>query len=98
MTSENNEDDFLRQWSGRAFDHMQLASIEALHHVMIDYAMTAWRPMTIKPPANVLLLCAVEEGLALMTINAMGDWRSEKGQPHKPPRAWMPAPKPPKTG
>ena len=55
----------------------------------------AWRPMEIIPPLNTLLVCACEDGLQLMTINDMGDWRTNTGQPHKPPRAWMPAPKPP---
>ena len=58
----------------------------------------AWRPLqdATPPPPKTLLLCACEDGLQLMTINDMGDWRTNTGQPHKPPKAWMPAPKAPK--
>ena|SRR5262252_261755 len=86
---------FLRHWSERVYDHIQLAQIAALEEKLVDYAMTAWRSMNISPPADILLLCACEEGVVLMTQNQFGEWRTSLGMPHKPPRAWMPCPEPP---
>lgn len=92
---DKDADSFLRDWSARAWDHVQLAHIAAMEEELVRYTMTAWRPMGIAPPMDTLLLCATEEGVVLMTLNQLGDWRSSRGVPHKPPRAWMPCPTPP---
>jgi hypothetical protein len=78
------EEDFIREYANGAIQHM-----------LATYSMYAWRPMDVVPPARQMLIGAVEEGLALMTLTDMGDWRTSTGQPHKAPRAWMPAPVPP---
>lgn len=93
---DSDEESFLRHWSERAYDRVQLAQIAAIEECLVTYAMTAWRPMEIKPPANALLICAAEVGVVLLTMNDLGDWRSPGGVPHKPPRAWMLCPPPPK--
>jgi hypothetical protein len=90
-----DEESFLRHWSERVWDRAQLAHIAAIEEDLVTYAMTAWRPISISPPVDTLLLCASEEGIVLMTLNQLGDWRSSRGVPHKPPRAWMPCPTPP---
>lgn len=86
---------FIRSWSEKAYDHSQLAAIQEIENHLIAYAMTAWRSLGVEPPANTLLICACQEGLVLMTKNSNGEWRTNLGQPHKPPYAWMPAPIPP---
>lgn len=89
---DTDEDSFLRHWSERAWDRAQLAQIAEIERSLVDYAMTGWRPMSIAPPTDVLLLCSGEQGVVLMTQNQFGEWRSQGGVPHKPPRAWMPCP------
>ena len=91
------EDEFLRHWSARVYDEAQLAQIREIEAHLIRYAMEGWRPMAIPPPEDVLLICATDEGLMLMRKTQMGDWRTNGGVPQRAPRAWMPAPVPPKT-
>ena len=92
--SDETEDEFIRRWSGRAHDEATLRAIEAIYEHLIDYALHAWRPMSIEPPVDTMLITECVEGVVLMTINAGGDWRTNLGQPHKPPTAWMRAPIP----
>lgn len=94
--AESNEA-FIREWAERAYDRSQLAAIQAAQDYMCEYATNAWRPMTIPPPANTMLVTVVEEGLALMILTNLGEWRTSTGQPHKPPRCWMPAPRLPEA-
>jgi hypothetical protein len=89
---DKTEEEFIRHWSGRAYDEAQLAQIKEIEAHLIRYAMHGWRSMTISPPEDELLLCACEDGLGLMRLTPLGDWRTNLGQPHKPPYAWMPAP------
>jgi hypothetical protein len=94
---DEDEPGFLRHWSERAWDQVQLAQIATIEEQLVNYARTAWRPVwAIAPPTDVLLICACEEGLVLMAQTSVGVWRTSAGMPHKPPRAWMPAPIPPK--
>lgn len=86
------EDQFIRGWSERAYDQSQLAALAAIYENLIDYALNGWRAMEILPPRGVMLICACDEGLALMSLSPLGDWRTNAGQPHKAPHAWMPAP------
>ena len=86
---------FLREYAAKAWDQVQLAHIKMIQDSLVDYAMHAWRPMSIEPPVDILLLCACEEGLVLMMRTQLDSWRTSEGKPHKPPRAWMPAPVPP---
>jgi hypothetical protein len=97
MAEETTEDGFIRHWSERAYDQAQLASIITIQENLVDYAMNGWRSMGIVPEANMPLICACDEGLVLMSVNQMGEWRTNEGKPHKPPRAWMPAPTLPKV-
>jgi len=95
---DTDNESFLRHWAERAYDQVQLAQIAAVERVLIDFAASAWRPAgTIEPPLDILLLCACEEGVVLMTQNKIGEWRTSAGMPHKPPRAWMPCPAPPSS-
>jgi hypothetical protein len=95
---DTDEVDFLRHWSERVWDTVQLAQIKAIEEQMVNYAMTAWRPAgSILPPSDILIICACEEGVVLMVQNQFGEWRTSEGKPHKPPRAWMPCPAPPKA-
>lgn len=89
---DTDEESFLRHWSERVYDQIQLAQIAAIEHKLTEYARTAWRSMSIPPPLDVLLQCACEEGLVYMAQSQLGEWRTSAGMPHKPPRAWMPAP------
>jgi hypothetical protein len=93
-TQDKDEESFLRHWSERVWDRAQLAQIAAVEESMVTYAMTAWRRMEIPPPADIPLLCSCEEGVAILSQNQFGEWRSAGGVPHKPPRAWMPCPPP----
>jgi hypothetical protein len=86
------EDQFIRRWSERAYDQSQLAALAAIYENLIDYSLNGWRSMEILPPRGVTLICACDEGLQLMTLSPLGDWRTNAGQPHKVPHAWMPAP------
>lgn len=95
---DDNEGDFLRHWTERVWDRVQLAQIEAIEAHLVDYALTAWRPMNILPPGDTLLITACDDGIVLMSMNQHGDWRTREGLPHKPPRAWMPCPVPPSNG
>jgi len=90
--TEDTDEDFILHWSEKVWDQAQLAQIKAIHDHLIEYAMTAWRSMEIEPPRDRMLITACTEGLALMTLTGSGDWRTNTGQPHKPPRAWMLAP------
>jgi len=92
--TKDTEDGFQREWAARAYDRSQLAAIAAMQEMMVEYATTAWRPMDIKPPPNVPVLAWIDAGIAVMNLNHMGEWRRD-GVPHKPPHAWMPAPKVP---
>lgn len=92
--NDTDEPSFVRHWSERVWDQLQLAHIAAIEDQLIKYAMTAWRPMNLEPPADVLLLTSCIEGVVLMTHNGNGDWRTSMGMPHKPPYAWMPCPPP----
>ena len=67
----------------------------ALHARLTDYVLTSWRPMEINPPTGMLVIAAVGNSIALALKNHTGEWRSDKGEPMKEPRAWMPAPRPP---
>lgn len=91
---DTDEDSFLRNWSARVWDEAQLAQIAIIQEHLVRYAMTAWRPMSIEPPQDVLLLCTCEDGIVLMTQNSFAEWRTSAGLPHKPPHAWMPCPLP----
>jgi hypothetical protein len=95
--AEKTDEEFIRHWSARAFDESQLAQIAEIEKHLIKYAMEGWRSMSIIPPVNTPLIGACDNGLVLMIWNDMGDWRTLHGHPHKPPRAWMPAPIPPKV-
>jgi hypothetical protein len=95
MTSTTSDGDFLRNWAAGAWDDIQLAQMRAIQEHLVDYAMHAWRPMSIEPPSDVLMLCACEEGLVLMMRTQLDAWRTSAGTPHKPPKYWMPAPVPP---
>jgi hypothetical protein len=86
------EDQFIRRWSERAYDQSQLAALAAIYEGLIDYSMNGWRSMDILPPRGVTLICACDEGLQFMMLSPLGDWRTNSGQPHKPPHGWMPAP------
>ena len=79
-----DESEFIRRWV-----------MLALEKQMVDYAMNAWRPISTLPAQNTPVIAAVDQGIAVMTLNHMGEWRRD-GVPHKEPRAWMPAPMPPK--
>lgn len=92
---DEDAEGFLRHWSERVYDQIQLAQIAAIEEKLTAYAMTAWRPMNIPPPVDTLLICACDDGLMLLRLTQMGDWRSSGGVPQRPPRAWMPAPLPP---
>lgn len=89
---QETEDQFIRRWSERAYDQSQLAALAAIYEHMIDYALNGWRSMEILPPRGVMLICACDDGLQLLSLSPMGDWRNNVGLPHKPPSAWMPAP------
>jgi hypothetical protein len=93
---DDNGEDFLRHWSERVYDQIQLAQIAAIEDKLVAYAMTAWRPMKIDPPIGGPVLGACEEGVIVMSQSALGEWRTRDGLPHKPPRAWMPCPLPPR--
>lgn len=93
---DTDEESFLRHWSERVWDRAQLAQIETIEKNLTEYALTAWRSMRIDPPEDQLLICACEEGLVLLTLNTLGEWRTRDGLPHKPPLGWMPAPMLPK--
>ena len=90
---DTDDENFLRHWAERAWDRVQLAQIAEIERQLVNYS-TAWRPMSITPPSDVLLLCSCEDGVALLRINQLGEWRTAKGMPHKSPRAWMPCPEP----
>lgn len=90
--SNKTDAEFTRNWSGRAYDEAQLAQIKEIEAHIIRYATEGWRHMGILPPVNMPLIGACDNGLVLMIWNDMGDWRTLQGLPHKPPRAWMPAP------
>lgn len=92
---DDNEEGFLRHWSERVYDQIQLAQIAAIEEKLTEYARTAWRPMSILPPCDVFLMCACEDGLVLMRQDGFTEWRTSDGKPHKPPHAWMPCPLPP---
>src|SRR5262245_11174587 len=94
---DTDDDSFKRHWAERAWDSAQLAHIAAIQRELVSYATTAGRSMNIPPPYGLWLVCMCEDGLALMTQTEVGDWRTNQGQPRKPPRAWMPAPTPPKV-
>lgn len=91
---DSDEDSFLRHWSERVWDKLQLAHIAAIEQELVTYAMTGWRPMSIAPPMDVLLLGSCEEGVVVMSLNQINGWRTSQGIPHKPPRAWMYSPPP----
>jgi hypothetical protein len=90
-----DEPAFMRWWAERVWDRMQIAQIESLQDNLLSFAENAWRPIEIEPPSDVLLVCACEEGVVLMTRTQHDAWRTSEGKPHKPPRAWMPCPAPP---
>jgi len=93
---DDNEEDFIRHWSERAYDQSQLAHIQEIERHLIAYAMEGWRDARkVLPPANRLLICACGAELVLMTQNTFGEWRAG-GNPHKSPDYWMPAPNLPK--
>lgn len=89
---DEDEASFLRHFSERVWDQVQFAQIEAIEAHLVLYAMTAWRPMNIEPPFDVLVTCACEDGLQLMSQSKLGEWRTNAGLPHKAPLAWMPCP------
>jgi hypothetical protein len=89
---DTDEASFLAHWAQRVWDRAQLAQMEAIEKGLVNYAMTAWRSMNIDPPVDTLLYAACEEGPMLLTMNRLGEWRTNLGMPHRPPRAWMPAP------
>jgi hypothetical protein len=89
---DEDEEGFLRHCAERAWDRAQLAQIAEIERSLVDYAMTAWRPMNIDPPIGGPLLGACEEGVVVISQNQLGEWRTRDGLPHKPPRAWMPCP------
>jgi hypothetical protein len=95
---DEDEASFLRHWTERVYDRVQLAQIEAIEANLVQYAMTAWRPMNIEPPFDVLIMCACDDGLQLMAQSKLGEWRTNAGLPHKPPLAWMPCPVLPNGG
>jgi hypothetical protein len=96
---DTDEADFLLHWSERVWDHLQLTHIKELQSKLEEYALTAWRPMNIPPPTDILLITTCDEGVVLMVQNQFHEWRSSDGKPHKPPRAWMPCPPPsPRNG
>lgn len=90
----DTEEDFIRHWSERVNDEAHLAQLESIRDHLVDYAMNGWRPMSIDPPENVMLYTTCEEGVVLMKLTNLGEWRTSAGMPHKPPLAWMPAPAP----
>ena len=92
---DTDEPSFRRQWAEHVWDKLQLTYIARLQEMLADYAMNGWRDMDIEPPSDVLLICACEEGVVLMTRTQLDAWRTSEGKPHKPPRAWMPCPVPP---
>jgi hypothetical protein len=89
---DEDVESFLRHWAERVWDRTQLAQMKELERCLIEYATTAWRPMNIDPPIGGPLLGACEEGVIVMSQNALGEWRTRDGLPHKAPRAWMPCP------
>jgi len=91
------DEEFMRHQAERAWDSMQLAQIAELQLVLADYAQHGWRPMDVLPPTNVPLVCMADEGVVIMVLNNMGEWRAS-GTPHKPPTHWMPCPMPPRAG
>jgi hypothetical protein len=88
----DDDDEFIRRWSERAFDHSQLAAMAAIYEQLIDYSLNGWRSMKITQPVGRILICACDDGLQFMSLSPMGEWRTNAGQPHKPPFGWMPAP------
>ena len=93
---DEDAESFLRHWSERVYDQIQLAQIAIIEEKLTEYAMRAWRSMNITPPIGGPLLGACEEGVIVLSQNALGEWRTRDGLPHKPPRAWMPCPVPPR--
>ena len=93
---ESDEDTFRRHWAARVWDESQLAQIRAIEENLAHYAMTAWRSMSIAPPADVLLIGVCDDALVLLRQTQHGEWRTDRGHPHKPPQAWMPAPRLPR--
>ena len=91
---DTDEASFLRHWSERVYDRVQLAQMAAIEEQLTNYAMTAWRPMSIPPPSDILLICTTMDGVVLMMQTQLGEWRDSHGMPRKPPRAWMPCPPP----
>jgi hypothetical protein len=89
---DEDEASFLRHWAERVWDATQIAQMRELERCLTEYATTAWRPMSIDPPIGVPLLGDCDEGIVVVMLNALGDWRTRDGLPHKPPRAWMPCP------
>lgn len=89
---------FLRHWSERVYDQIQLAQIAAIEQKLTEYALTAWRPMNIAPPQDTLLLVAVDNEVMLLRLGTAGQWWTAAGallKSRKPPQAWMPCPAPP---
>lgn len=84
--------DFLRNWAARVYDEVQLAQIAVIEAHLVKYATTAWRPMSIDPPVDVVVIGDYHGGAVLVSQNQFGEWRTSAGMPHKPPRAWMPGP------
>jgi len=86
-------DEFMREWAERAWDTIQLAHIAAIEQALVDFHMRGWRSLDrIEPPPGVRVLCACEEGVVILSLSALGEWRTSEGVPHKPPKAWMPCP------
>ena len=98
--NDNNNDEaaFLREAAAHIYDASQFAMIQAIEQGMVAYAMAAWRPMSIKPPLDTVLITACPEGVVLMIKGARGWYAHVGGLPRDPPQAWMPCPLPPDNG
>ena len=76
---DEDVESFLRHWSERVYDQIQLAQIAVIEEKLNEYAMHGWRPMKIDPPIGGPLLGACEEGVLVMSLNAPGEWRTRMG-------------------
>lgn len=98
-TPQRPDTEFVQRWAEGSFDRVQIAQIGAIKAALEDYALNGWRRVAdidSLPPRDVLVQAfGKNEGLQLLRLTPGDDWRTNTGQPSKPPSHWMPAPNPP---